>query len=405
MKKKIEQKLAEIAYFLQKEYKASYHLGFLEGKSGIAYFFLAYYQYSKDETYKDLGYSILEEGIEQIEKGYKLHAFCAGIAGYGWTLELLAQQKMIEVDLDEILEEIDDYLKVEMLLDFKDGYYDYLHGGGGVLLYFLQRLQGKSSRNNKYIKYIEEAIDILFSQRVKDEMGTRWVSLIDHKEYKLGYNISLSHGTSSICVILNKLIEAGIRVEECKVVLKDSVKYIMNQLQDVEKYGSYFPTYSLEIHEPDRSRLGWCYGDIGIANTLRISGKTIGDNRIVSFAQEIINKTLFERQDITKELMRDAGVCHGTSGLALYAMLEKNEKNKISDIDTIVDHWIKLTLEMSKFEDGYAGYKVWAKTENSNWVCKVNSLEGITGIGLVFLSYLNLKNDEKLEWAESLILM
>jgi len=32
-------------------------------------------------------------------------------------------------------------------------------------------------------------------------------------------------------------------------------------------------------------------------------------------------------------------------------------------------------------------------------------LEGITGIGLVFLSYLNLKNDEKLEWAESLILM
>jgi hypothetical protein len=48
-------------------------------------------------------------------------------------------------------------------------------------------------------------------------------------------------------------------------------------------------------------------------------------------------------------------------------------------------YWIQQTLNFSCFEDGLAGYKTW---EKDGWKCSYSLLEGISGIGLVLLSYL-----------------
>ena len=61
-------------------------------------------------------------------------------------------------------------------------------------------------------------------------------------------------------------------------------------------------------------------------------------------------------------------------------------------------YWINQTLNFASFEDGLAGYK---SRVIDGWVCDYSLLMGISGIGLVFLSYL--ENDLQ-AWDEMLLL-
>lgn len=64
------------------------------------------------------------------------------------------------------------------------------------------------------------------------------------------------------------------------------------------------------------------------------------------------------------------------------------------------EYWIEKTLEMARFEDGAAGYKTWHGNDNG-FEKEYGLLEGISGIGLVLLSYIS---DTEPVWDECLLL-
>jgi len=48
---------------------------------------------------------------------------------------------------------------------------------------------------------------------------------------------------------------------------------------DKDKYGSYFSSFALESTSINtKSRLGWCYGDLGIASVLYQAGKVLNED-------------------------------------------------------------------------------------------------------------------------------
>jgi len=83
-------------------------------------------------------------------------------------------------------------------------------------------------------------------------------------------------------------------------------------------------------------------------------------------------------------MVRDAGICHGSAGIALLYHRMFLETH-CSEFKEATEFWIQQTLEFSRFEDGLAGYKTWQK---EGWKCDYSLLAGIAGIGLVLLFYL-----------------
>ena len=65
---------------------------------------------------------------------------------------------------------------------------------------------------------------------------------------------------------------AGVMQHEIEELVAGTIGYILSQEIDRSKYGSCFPSQSLENgDEIHRSRLGGCYGDLGVAAALWLS--------------------------------------------------------------------------------------------------------------------------------------
>ena len=78
--------------------------------------------------------------LDSIEKESMGYTFCNGIAGIIWGFCHLVEIGIIESNLENVIgEEIDTFLSESAKENIKKGNYDYLHGGGGPILYLLNR--------------------------------------------------------------------------------------------------------------------------------------------------------------------------------------------------------------------------------------------------------------------------
>jgi lantibiotic biosynthesis protein len=370
-------------------------IGLLSGLSGIAIFHY-YCSLLVDEKYENNCIKDIEDAVDIINNGEDTGAFSAGIAGFGWILEFLKERKFLTQDDILLLDDLDDFLYKKMKAEFNDSHYDYLHGAMGYGMYFLKRIyKGNSS---SYLSELVNHLDLLAEKN--NDGSIKWLSSIDYEKGTKGYNISMSHGSSSIIAILSKIYNAGIETEKCRQLITGAVQYILKQELDRTSYNAFFPTMSLESDENILgSRLAWCYGDLGISMSLWQAGNNLNHPEWTEKALEVL---LFStsRKDLRRNLVVDAGLCHGTAGIGhiFYRMYWNTRR---PEFKAAADYWFKKTLEMANHPDGLAGYKAWHSEKNGGWINETGLLEGISGIGLALLSY---NNESEPSWDECLLL-
>lgn len=215
------------------------------------------------------------------------------------------------------------------------------------------------------------------------------------------YNISLSHGISGLILILCKCLSFKAD-ERLPNIITGASNYLLSQEIDHNIYGSFFPSKSIDSTTiSQRSRLGWCYGDLGVGLALWQAGKLLSNAQYKKKGLEVLLYSS-KRRTIEQTSITDAGICHGTSGLVMiFDYLYKNtgENNFLS----ARDYWIEETLKMCPFTDGLAGYKAYQYNGEFLWNKTYDLLEGVAGIGLTLNSIVN--PDQKLdEWAEIFLL-
>jgi lantibiotic modifying enzyme len=392
LKDRLQSKVEEIANILNNSVVDDNYLGVLAGVSGKALFMFYYSLYTGNSKYADIGEQALTRALEIINNNYPYHNYCNGISGFAWTCEHLAQQGFIESKDITFLDELKPYLFSSMEYDFAKGNYDFLYGGLGVGFYFMTHKD-----NHKEINRLLECLEQT-SEKMPDGCW-KWKSILDSKSQRIGYNISLSHGMSSIVACMSKLYRQNSELSKAKEILSGAVKYIILQ-QIPQLQVSYFPNYSLENEDPIRaqSRLAWCYGDLGISQALLQASIALDDAQLQHLAAEVLHFSC-ARKELKTSFVTDAGLCHGTSGIAQIFQRAYYATNDLIFYDT-ANYWLEKTLEMAKFDDGLAGFKKWAGNDKQ-WIACDSLLEGITGIGLCILSALD---NKLLPWDECLLL-
>ncbi len=397
----LEHKLKEIDAIIRSEYEKEAHLGVLAGLSGMALFQFYYSKYLNIDANADLGVDIISKAIEKINNGYSFSTYCAGIAGLGWTLDHLEQADFIDIGSDDLLSEFDDFIKKRMLSDFKNTNYDFLHGGIGYAFYFLNRFRNTNSvtLKKKYTKILFEFIDLLEGlSETEANNKIKWKSVLNIKTGEEGYNLSLSHGMSSIIGILTKLYEHDAFKSRTEHLLLGAINYVLS-LENEDKKSCVFPnSKTLDNAVSKKSRLAWCYGDLGVGIRLWFAAKVLNDEKLKEKTISIFkHAALRVKQEDT--MVVDAGICHGSYGNAqLFNRIY--QETGIITFKEAANFWINDGLEKGTFEQGFAGYKQW-KGSDEKWGKELSLLEGVAGIGLVIIDHLSSFNTN---WDECLMI-
>jgi lantibiotic modifying enzyme len=393
LKHKLQEKLEEIADIASKSICIYDAPGVLSGVSGIALFMFYYSRFAGIEKYADYGRQALKKAIDLIDGGFISHTYCIGISGLTWTCEHLARHGFIRQKEASFVNTLNPYLLSMMEKDFNDGNYDFLHGGLGVGYYFMTKNKINGKAINCLLDGLERTAEKTFNGCMK------WKSVMNIDSIQTGYNISLSHGMSSIVACMAKLYKLHPEFSRAKNILSDTVKYIIQQrLKKVEI--SHFPTYSLESETKtiNHSRLGWCYGDLGIAQALLQAANVLEDKELEDMSVDILLYTC-NRKDMSANYVVDAGLCHGTAGIAhSFQRIYKELSNPV--FQETAYYWLDKTLKMAVFENGLAGFKTWSGDEKQ-WTNNYSFLDGIPGIGCCLISALN---NGLTDWDECLLL-
>ena len=361
--------------------------GLLTGNYGILVFLAYLSKYNK--SYESIYNKFLDYNLGVVSSKLLSPDFCSGIPGIISTLSFLNRNHLCSVNVTEFKKAYEKYLYIKMIRDFERDNYDYFYGGIGIALCFLNSYYDSA----EFKSYIEESVNVL--KRVAIMQNTnmlKWkTSFTQNPNYN--YNISISHGMSSIIIYLCKCQINGFN---CKEMIKKGVEYILSQELSYEKVGSCFPSISKECENPLRkSRLGWCYGDLGISIALLWAGKVLNNESYVKKSQYIIKLSTL-RRELKDTFVDNAFICHGAAGIACI-YYHFNDVFKSQEFKNAGNYWLNKCLEFGENKNGVAGY-IQKETYSTNDI--YSFLNGITGIGLTLLLYLYNEND----WNEFILL-
>lgn len=341
------------------------NMGLFDGGFGIL-LFLAYYKRYKNNQIANNAFNyysrtLLKEFGNSIPSS---HTYCSGISGILLLIRYLQRRNMLHIDISEAEGLLEHYILECMYKDFDRQSFDFMHGALGIGFYFIEK------KEYQYVNYI---VNFLFELAEKDHSNMKWKSVLYNNPTI--YNISLSHGMSSIIMFLCSAHQC-VHNDRIMPMLRGAIRYIFLQEINLNKYGSFFPPFSVEV-SIQKSRLAWCYGDLGIALSLLRASEIIQDTDVRNKAMDILYFST-TRLDLKENNVTDNCICHGAAGLY---MIFRRVYLDTGDIlfNQTADYWLQQIINSP----------IHIKNDN------LSLLNGISGVGLVLISFL--MNDQQ-DW-------
>jgi len=87
------------------------NIGLLDGKAGAALFLYHYSQINKNQVYSDFAEKLLDEVSDTISRNATSVNFVTGLTGIAWAVRHLIEEKYVDADSEDILEEVDALLR------------------------------------------------------------------------------------------------------------------------------------------------------------------------------------------------------------------------------------------------------------------------------------------------------
>ena len=341
------------------------------------------YEYSRlDSSYQEISDLFLEKLLRCLRHGSSVQTYCNGLAGMVIGLYALKEQAFID-DFSPLLGEIDEYLdsSLDVMLQYNN--HDFLHGFIGLGFYWIKRYRSSGSIA---IPPLVKILEHLQTRGEHDGKCIKW--RIPESRLSKKFNISLSHGCSSTIILLCRMLEIpelrhhyGHVIE---MLISGAVNYILSNRLDKDQFGCWFASSSLECEQPSRSRLAWCYGDLGISVALYYAGQALNDGNLTVLSREVLEYAGKYRRCLEQNYVNDACLCHGAAGIGLI-FREMSQIFHSPILKNSADYWRDTVLcQVIERKDGfsYCFYDV----KSRSYQDKTSLLEGIVGVVMYLLN-------------------
>lgn len=223
--------------------------------------------------------------------------------------------------------------------------------------------------------------------------GLGWVSEADRAAYPLGeFNLGIAHGVCGPLSLLALAHQAGHDVPHMVDAMRTMADWVMRN-RVVGEQGSYWPGRVAFEDETGRSpspavsvtpRSDWCYGAAGVARTLHLAGRALGDPELSEVSVDAM-RSVFQRPHLSTA-MPDATFCHGRAGVLLTAVrmaVDTGHPELWQGTD-------RLSAELARgFDPTTAfGYRYpLSPAADAHAVDEPGLLQGAAGVALTLLSY------------------
>ncbi|MCH5216818.1 MAG: hypothetical protein J1F10_07730 [Muribaculaceae bacterium] len=350
------------------------------------------YEYSKiNPSYAKTADELLQKLFDTYRSTQYIPTYCGGIAGFGIGLHILENSKYVS-GANNYLSDIDNYLSICLQNFLTNSNLDFLHGASGLGYYF----EIRARKNNKTAKeciyrYIDNLERTAIIGKTGDKEYIKWK--FDNNEKSKEYNISLSHGLSSVAILLTRIYKNSNDASLNDRILKllDGItNYLLSQRINQFYYGSFFPTFPKECAPLNKSRLAWCYGDLGISTALLHISNVTHNKCAFSTALGVAEFAAKNRLSPSKNAVYDSGICHGSSGVAQYfSRIYDLTNNPI--FYNAYDFWKNITLNHCVVTDCQVNFPSY-DASSKGWKNNTYILEGNAGCALMLMKSDNILN-------------
>jgi len=327
----------------------------------------------------------LDRALDSCPKAISTIRLFGGLAGIGWIMDHLKRYVFMQEVDEDFMQEVDEILLNALEEDSWSGHYDLIQGVVGIGVYFLERYaENKVTKNT-----LERIFYHIVNLAEIDTNGARWYvspNFIDSralKNYPDGrYDFGVAHGIPAVIAMIARLIENQVLSREQLTFFHNSLTWFFTQKNNNNEK-SMFPTFiSPGNKSRNQSRIAWCYGDMGISTVLYQSGNCVGDKALMTFAEELADKCMARPYDETGIV--DAGLCHGSSGVAhmFSRLFHSTGYTKYQDAAVF---WFIKTMDLRR-KTGLAGYQSLTREGENKWVNDPTFIAGVSGIGLALIA-------------------
>lgn len=375
LQQQISLRLAQIAGALSDDALPESGPALCIGNMGEVLFLMYYSRYTGEDRWYDLAEARLEQIFEQIENQPTCEgAFGPGLGGTFFAIEHLVKQDFIDESARDSLAMFDDFFVKYMHLRLQKNDFDYFSGATGIGSYLLERLPFQPT--------LSDALEQLLTAFEQDAQpdgagGIFWKTTFSRPDGASEINVGLTHGMLSQVLLLARLCKAGVAPARCRTLLEGAVSFLLRQEQDAAQYYSLFPNVA---GFPTTSRLGWCYGDLGIALGLYRAGQACERPDWIEKAMDIFQYTT-TRRDLQRNMVKDAAFCHGACGIAQFFQRMYLETG-IPAFENTHQYWTQQVLNLARPGAGIAGYLPHIAMERIPPANTRSLLNGVSGIGL-----------------------
>jgi hypothetical protein len=323
------------------------NIGLMHGKMGIAIYFFHLARETGNAVYEEYAGELIDEIYAEIHAKTPCD-FENGLAGIGWGIEYLAQNKFIDADTNEVLEESDKQIAHEITFHSPPEI-GILNGISGYILYFLSRLNSNKA-GTALFESIRKTLMDLFDQ-LKQRITNQLIGANAEMLWNEPDQFDLAWDYPSVIWVLSELVNIQVCAEEAKGLISELVSPVLNEGK--------LP--KLQSH---RLLLALALQKFKLASPENVSGFN---------AETFLSR--IEHDAIIRELAdQSVFLRNGTTGIAfVHTMLYKSTNNPL--FMGGYQFWNAKGLEFSQTAPA-------KPMDNVNGVNLYGIIDGITGINL-----------------------
>jgi hypothetical protein len=340
------------------------------GSAGIAVFLAEAAFAFGDDALADRAAAYLDAAVAAAVEARPSPSLYAGTVGVGWALQHLDGRLL---DASGATGDVDDL--VLRTLAARPLVADLTDGIVGLGAYLLARLPAPAAR---------EGVNAVVAALAAAGDGATWparpetLSAAELAPYPDGFlSLGIAHGQAGVVALLARLHGAGAAGAEA--LLRDAVTALRGFGRPGDDAVGRYPVIVPAGGEPGRgSRLGWCYGDPGVAVALAAAADALGDGELAAEAAATARAAAARPRE--GSYVVDAGLCHGAAGLLhVFGRLAPYEPScaeaahrwyeVLLGLLTDAPPYVTAVLDAERGHEPAAGY-----------------LEGAAGVGLALLT-------------------